>query len=371
MTAGDDRLTLALCGDVMTGRGVDQALPHPGDPRLWEAYVPDARGYLALAEAASGAVPRPVDPGWLWGDALPLLAGAQPDLRVINVETSITHCDDVAPGKLVHYRMAPENIEAITVARPDVCVLANNHVLDFGPQGLADTLGALSGAGIATVGAGMDAEQAARPAVVPVSGGSRVLVFAYGATSSGIPRAWAATPQRAGVALLPDLSHQTADEVAGRVRDLKQPGDVVIVSIHWGTNWGYEVSAGQVEFAHRLIDGGVDVVHGHSSHHPRPVEVYRDRLILYGCGDFIDDYEGVDGYAEYRDDLRLLYFASVAASTGALISLGLVPLRVRRLRLGRAPAPDVRWLQETLDAISRDYGSRFDVDEQGTLVLRT
>ncbi len=102
---------------------------------------------------------------------------------------------------------------------------------------------------------------------------------------------------------------------------MRQRGDVVIVSIHWGSNWGYGVDDDQVRFACRLIEGGVDVIHGHSSHHPRPVEVYRGRLILYGCGDCIDDYEGISGHEEFRDDLRLLYFPSVAADTGALDAL--------------------------------------------------
>src|SRR5690606_10004038 len=98
----------------------------------------------------------------------------------------------------------------------------------------------------------------------------------------------------------------------------------VVVSIHWGSNWGYEVTDAQVAFAHALIDGGVDVVHGHSSHHPRPFEVYRDRLVLYGCGDFLNDYEGISGYEAYRSELTLLYLPTLAPD-GALRSMSLVP----------------------------------------------
>ena len=99
---------------------------------------------------------------------------------------------------------------------------------------------------------------------------------------------------------------------------MREPGDVVVASIHWGSNWGYDVPATHTDFAHRLIDAGVDVVHGHSSHHPRPIEVYQGKLILYGCGDLIDDYEGIGGYQKYRDDLRLLYFATVSPGTGRM-----------------------------------------------------
>ena len=145
-------MTMFLCGDVMTGRGVDQILPHPGDPQLRESYVREATGYVALAEAASGPVPRPVGPAWPWGDALAVLGDLAPDVRLINLETSITRNGDFAPGKQVHYRMNPANIGCLTVAQPDVCALANNHVLDFGRGGLAETLDTLAGAGLPAAG---------------------------------------------------------------------------------------------------------------------------------------------------------------------------------------------------------------------------
>src|SRR5690349_5430325 len=163
-------MILFLCGDVMTGRGVDQILPHPGDPRLWEDYVHDARTYLALAEAANGPIDRPVSPSWPWGDALQILAQIQPDIRLINLETSITQSEHVALGKGVHYRMHPANIGCLTAARPQACVLANNHVLDFGRSGLTDTLDTLATAGIPVVGAGQDLDQAVKPAVLSPPG---------------------------------------------------------------------------------------------------------------------------------------------------------------------------------------------------------
>jgi len=135
-------LTIFLCGDVMTGRGVDQILPHPGDPALREQHVPDARIYVRLAEAVSGPIPRPAGYGWPWGDALPVLDSLAPDARVINLETSITRRDTFAPGKGIHYRMSPANTGCLLAAHPDVCTLANNHMLDFGQGGLADTLDA-------------------------------------------------------------------------------------------------------------------------------------------------------------------------------------------------------------------------------------
>jgi poly-gamma-glutamate synthesis protein (capsule biosynthesis protein) len=119
-----------------------------------------------------------------------------------------------------------------------------------------------------------------------------------------------------------------------------------VASIHWGTNWGYEVPPAHVRFARRLVDGGVDVVHGHSSHHPRPIEVYRNRLILYGCGDFINDYEGILGHEEYRPDLTLMYFPTFDAISGELRDLRMTPMQLRKLRLNRAAPEDARWLRD-------------------------
>jgi poly-gamma-glutamate synthesis protein (capsule biosynthesis protein) len=347
------QVTLFLCGDVMLGRGVDQILAHPADPALREGWVRDAREYVALAEAVSGPVPAPVPARWPWGQALRLLDEAAPDVRIVNLETSVTRCDTFAPGKEIHYRMHPDNLPALTAARPDVCVLANNHVLDFGRPGLLETLDALHGAGLRTAGAGRDDDAAFAPAVCPLPGGTRVLVFALGMTSSGIPPGWAATADRAGVAHVPEPTPEAAVATLRRVRRTRRPGDLVVVSVHWGSNWGYRVPREQVRFARLLVDGGVDVVHGHSSHHPRPVEVYRDRLVLYGCGDFVDDYEGISGYEEYRDELRPAWFPTLEANTGRLLRLRVETLRARRMRLERAGEADRAWLRATLGRISR------------------
>ncbi len=364
---GGGVVTLFLCGDVMLGRGVDQVLPHPGDPSLREGYVTDARVYVEAAEAVNGPVPAPVAPSWIWGEALRVLEEASPDVRIVNLETAITRSDTFAPGKGIHYRMHPANVPALAAARPDVCVLANNHVLDFGRPGLEETLASLDRAGLRAVGAGHDVDEAYAPATVAVGHGARVLTFALGTESSGIPPNWAATADRPGVAHVSEPSAAAAAATVQRVRRAKLPGDIAVVSVHWGSNWGYRVPRNQIRFARALVDGGVDVVHGHSSHHPRPLEVYRDRLILYGCGDFIDDYEGISGYEDYRDDLRIAYLVSVEAGTGRLTDVRMVPLRARRMRLEPATDDDRAWLRATLDRISD--GLPITLHSDGTLGL--
>jgi poly-gamma-glutamate capsule biosynthesis protein CapA/YwtB (metallophosphatase superfamily) len=363
-------VTLFLCGDVMLGRGVDQILPHPGDPALREGYMRDAGGYIELAERVNGPIPRPVDVTWPWGEALQVLDDADPELRIINLETAITRSDAFAVGKAVHYRMSPANLGCLAVARPDVCVLANNHVLDFGVPGLLETLDELSAGGLTFAGAGGDLGEARRPAEAAMAGGGRVLVLAVAMASSGVPAGWAAAGGRPGVAFFDGPSPAAADEVVGRVRRHRRPGDLVVVSVHWGSNWGDEIPREQIRFAHTLIDGGVDLVHGHSSHHPRPLEVYRDRLILYGCGDLINDYEGISGHERYRGDLRLLYLATLARHTGALIGLRMVPLQARRLRLEHVSFADADGLARRMDRISRPFGVGIGRGPDGTLELR-
>lgn len=346
------RLRLFLCGDVMLGRGVDQILAHPGDTTLHEGYLRSALDYVRLAERANGPIARAVDPAYVWGDALAELDRHRPDLRIVNLETAVTARGTPLP-KGINYRMNPRNIDVLRAAAIDCCALANNHVLDWGPDGLADTLSTLAAAGIAAAGAGNRAAAAWESATLKV-GASRVLVYACGEASSGIANGWAAGDDHAGVALLPDLSVDSAQRLAERIRARRQADDRVVVSLHWGGNWGFDIPQSQRAFAHALIDAqAADVIHGHSAHHVKGVEIYRNRPILYGCGDVINDYEGIPGHEDYRGDLGLMYFMTLAGD-GALQALDLVPTRIRRMRIERAVGEDRRWLRDTL---RREYAA--------------
>ena len=365
-----DEALVFLGGDVMTGRGIDQALAHPSSPELYESFVRDARDYLRLAEGANGAVPAPVTPAYVWGDALGELDRAGPGARIVNLETAVTTSNRPWPGKGIHYRMHPANVDCLTAARLDCCVLANNHVMDWGRDGLADTLATLERVGMRTAGAGPDADAARAPAVLPLPGGGRVLVFAVATESSGVPADWSAAPHRPGIALLPEPGAAAAAELASRVAAHRRDGDLVVVSIHWGGNWGCRIPHSHREFAHRLIDlRGADLVHGHSSHHPLPAEVHRDRLILYGCGDLINDYEGIGEHDGLRSDIGCLWFATLARSTGALRRLRIVPMQLRRLRLGPADPQARRWLEDLLRLEGRAFGMRLRSEPDGGWVL--
>ena len=363
-------LRLFLCGDVMTGRGIDQVLPHPANPVLHEPHLRDAREYVELAEKTHGPIQRrPASFDYIWGEALPELERAGVDLRIINLETSITSAGTPWPGKRIHYRMHPRNIGSLSVARINACALANNHILDWGHAGLSDTLRTLNAAGIAHAGAGHDAEEAATPAVLDVVGKARVLLFSFGSVTSGIPLEWRATTVCPGVNLLDDLSKPTAVRIAAQMRRVQQPADLLIASIHWGGNWGYDIPCKQIAFAHRLVEEGVTIVHGHSSHHAKTVEVFNGHLILYGCGDFLTDYEGISGYEMFGGGLALMYLVEIDSFSGHLLSTRLVPMQMRRFRLERTSATDARRLCNLLNMHGAPFGIHACLDEDSSITL--
>jgi poly-gamma-glutamate capsule biosynthesis protein CapA/YwtB (metallophosphatase superfamily) len=359
-----DPLRILLAGDVMTGRGIDQILASPGDPTLYESWAESAARYVELAEQRHGALPRAVEPGYVWGEALAVFDSV--DARIVNLETAVTDRGEPWPGKGIHYRMNPRNIDVLRVANLDCCVLANNHVLDWSYAGLGQTLASLHGAGIPTAGAGADARESRTPAVIELPSGRRVVVVAVGTESSGIPASWSAAADRAGVWFLRSLSGDVVYDIRDELSRVRRPGDVTVVSIHWGPNWGHEVASDHRRFARALIDdAGADIVHGHSSHHPIAVEVYRNRLVLYGCGDLINDYEGIGGHEGYRPALGVLYLATL--TRGGLRELEMIAMRRRHFRLERAGDDDVTWLARTLTKVSRPFGTGFEAMGNGTL----
>jgi poly-gamma-glutamate synthesis protein (capsule biosynthesis protein) len=362
-------MRLFLCGDVMTGRGIDQALSHPVNPILYEPYMRDAREYVALAEKANGPIPRPLSVDYIWGDALRELERAEVDLRIANLETAISSAETPWPEKGIHYRMHPQNIGCLTSAKISACALANNHVLDWRYDGLSETLKTLDAAGIVHAGAGNDAEEAMQPAVLDTAGDRRLLLFSFGSRTSGIPEDWNATSICPGVNLLDDFSEATAAQTADQMRAYQQPGDLIIVSIHWGSNWGYEIPRDQIMFAHRLIEEGIAIVHGHSSHHVKAIEVFKGRLILYGCGDFLTDYEGISGYEMFRCDLALMYLIEIDSHNGELIRARLAPMRMRQFRLGRASAADAEWLCNFLNELGAQFSTTARLEKDNSFTL--
>ena len=373
MTAGsrDGRhIRIFLAGDVMLGRGIDQILDHPSDPVLYEPAMTSAEGYVRLAERKCGKLPRQVTAGYVWGDLLPDLEVLGCDLRLINLETAVTTSRSPEP-KGINYRMHPANVPVLEALPADICVLANNHVLDWGVDGLVETLHELQSNGIKTVGAGRNAAEGAAPCIVDVGPDHRVVVLAFGSEDSGIPASWKAADNRPGVNPLPTGINETLSEVRRQLDPVRRDGDIVVVSIHWGGNWGYTVPGWHQALAQALVEEcGVRVVFGHSSHHPKALEIRNGSLVLYGAGDLINDYEGIGGHEDYRSDLVFGYLAEFG-SDGFLSSLRLLPYRIASFKLQRANCDELDWLAVRINTQCGAFGSRFEGTSDGLLALST
>ncbi len=347
----------------MTGRGIDQRLPRSVDPVLYEPYAKSAEQYVRLAERRSGPIPYTLTFEQLWGDAITELKEIDPDVSLINLETAATTWHEPWPEKGIHYRMHPDNVALLDTAGIDVCVLANNHTMDWGRPGLVETIRSIrsirslrssqtnrSGQEhkVSVSGAGLDAKSAALPVIRETQSG-RLLVFSYASTCSGTSLSWKATQGTPGINVLNGPGTASISNVIRDVRSHRKPGDRVVISIHWGDNWGYDIPSEQRTFAHSLVDAGAaDIIYGHSSHHPKRIEIYEGRLILYGCGDLINDYEGIGGYEDYLDDLSLMYFSRIDAA-GVLVSLEIAFMKIHRFSLCYPSEDEVAKLVEILN----------------------
>ena len=322
-------VTLALAGDVMLGRHVNDALAEHG-------------------------------PEHVWGDMSALLWNA--DAFLVNLECAITarvvrwHNGHYKP---FHFRADPRAIDTLRLGRVDFASIANNHIADFGPEGLLDTIRALDRGGVAHAGAGHDLHAARTPAVIDVHG-LRVAIIAF----ADYPRAWAATDSAPGLNFTSvSADDETFEPVTAAIDAARALADVVIFSIHWGPNMRERPPEPFRHFAHRVIGAGVTIFWGHSAHLVQAVEPVSDRgVILYDTGDFVDDY-AVD--PSLRNDLGALFLVRLRGRT--VEHVGLVPTRIERMQVNRATGEDRRWFTLRMDALCRELGASVAVETDGSL----
>lgn len=382
---------LTLTGDVMLGRLIDQLLPHPvpNAPSSERSIIPRLRHQHAHLKNYT-----PLSP---WGTALPLLHDS--DLTLINLETAVTNTSSPWPDKVFNYRVSPENMCAVLrAACVDYAGLANNHAADFGEAGLEESVCAVrETAGIASAGAGRNPTQ---PAVLrfprvrsTVSGGGEeeeklqqqggaereggLTIHVYAASDH--PTAWASLPTfhfidysaetRARLKTL--LTSSSSSSPSGSVN---QP-DLKIFSVHWGPNYTWQPAAEIQHLAHFLIDEcGVDIVHGHSAHHVQGVEVHKGKPIIYGCGDFVDDY-AVD--RRFRNDLggvwKIVFRGDETVGKRGLVMdrVEVFPTRCELFQVNVLDAgeEDHEWVVETIGRLSGELGTRVRLGERGQVVV--
>ncbi len=371
---------IGFVGDVMIGRGIDAILPYSVDSTLHESYMKDANGYVRLAIQQNGPLPIPSSPddretSYIWGDLVEDLK--HPDALIVNLETALTTSNDWMRRKGIHYKSHPRNVKSLVDIGVDVTTLANNHVLDWGDKGLEETLQTLRDAGIQYAGAGTNVKEstAVKSIDIPLlpdssdkraNGTTTVAIVAIGFSSAGVPSSWEATSTKCGVNFARDTNEQATmhilDSLHKYENNLKdsRPG-IIIASLHWGPNWGWGVPHEWRQFAHGLIDhAGVDIVIGHSSHHVKGIEVYKGKMIAYGLGDFLNDYEGIrnQGYEEFRHDLSCLYRLRIDVETKDLLDVEIIPCKIHNLRVQRATSnDDISWLQMTLNKEGSSLGT--------------
>lgn len=340
---------LLLVGDVMLGRLVNEVL-------------------------------KVESPAYPWGDTLPLFQ--QADVRLCNLECVISNGGTPwsATPKIFHFRSDAKNVAVLQAAHMDAVSLANNHILDFDVAGLLETRHHLEHAGIHAAGAGVTFKEASQPAIWEAQGRSVGLI----ACTDNEP-AWAASENHPGVWHVPiRVQDQRTHQLLEIVQRTKANVACLIVSVHWGSNWGYDPPAGHQPFAHALIDQGTDVVFGHSSHVVRGIEIYQGKPIIYGAGDFVDDYS-VDPVE--RNDQSFLFMIELSEKN--FMHIFLYPTVIRCWQARRASneereiirkgmqrrcaqlKTEARWneqeerLEIDIDSMHSSSSSRLDLDSGG------
>jgi len=299
-------------------------------------------------------------PEYPWGDTLPIFHRA--DLRVCNLECVIS--DRGAPWtvtpKVFHFRSDAKNIEVLRRARIDAVSLANNHILDFDYDAMFDTRKILDEAGIRHSGAGANVSDAARASISQVDH-TEVGFIAF---TDNEPE-WGATDQHPGTFYVPiDVNDARAKRLFEIVRRAKAEVELLIVSAHWGPNWGYSPPVEHIHFAKALIDAGSDIIFGHSGHVFRGIEFYRGRPISYCAGNFIDDY-AIDQIE--RNDESFIFVIEV--QNGLIEGLKLYPTLIRDFQARMAHGVDRERIVEKMEHLCADFGTRTSWEEGGYLAV--
>lgn len=379
-------IRIFLAGDFEPARGIDNVMPKPTLGTLREGACSHAAEYVVLAERRAGAhIDRThVTARSLIGDLPKIMRDRRPIAHgIINLETAITRCDDFLP-KAVNYRASEENVsmllDELSMECINVACIANNHVFDFGARGFVDTLNASrrmteeSGGRFLFVGGGRTHADASAPVLVGEYN-TRTAVFALAFQNSGTPLSWSADKTSSGMGIaMGDFRDCVPTRTLLEITRAKASGALVIVSIHFGSNWGWDIDPENITAAHALIDAGADIVHGHSSHHPRVSELYKNKLILYGCGEMFNDYEGIGDHpgfpaSHFLGDLRFTYFVDVDWRTGDFLRMFVHPMEQKLFRLCEGEASHAKRFKDALASQYARRGLRVEIDANDDTAL--
>jgi poly-gamma-glutamate capsule biosynthesis protein CapA/YwtB (metallophosphatase superfamily) len=296
-----------------------------------------------------------------WGNTIPILQSA--DWRLCNLECVISDRGEPwsAYPKAFHFRSAAKNIASLNTAGINAVSIANNHVLDYGFEAMFEMVEILDHAGIIHSGAGANAEESSKLATAVVQG-QKIGLLAF---TDNEPE-WEAHAQAPGVFYVPtDLRDSRAKYLLSRIQEYKKVSGFLIVSAHWGSNWGYEPPGEHFAFAHAMVDAGADLIFGHSSHVFRGIELYKDRVILYGAGNFVDDY-AVDKIE--RNDQSFIFLMELQDTLVRKIRL--YPTLIRRCHALRADGIYARIITDKMNSLCAALGAQAVWDQsQGCLEI--
>ena len=317
--------TIGFVGDAMLGRNVDDRYGRPG-----------------------------VDPAAVWGDLGPRLQSL--DGVCCNLECCLSTRGERYPDRTYYFRADPDwAVPALEAGNVRFASLANNHMLDFGPTALRDTVDALESGSIGFAGAGENPTAAAAPATVSI-GNLEVAVVSLADHYAE----YGATDDRPGTAHVDaDPDEPATRRLVGKAleRAKATEPDLLVASVHWGPNWVAYPDDDLVAFGHWLVEQGVDLVHGHSAHVFQGVERYGDGVILHDTGDIVDDYV-------IKDDLRndRSFCFEVGLDDGTLEELRLVPVEIDDLSVAPADDDAAAWLRDTMRERSAPFGTTYERD---------
>ncbi len=312
----ETKIIIALTGDIMLGRLVNEVI-----------------------HTTSFAYP--------WGNTLPLLKMA--DLRIINLECALTDSKEIFDEyeKAFYFGADSDVIETLKIAKIAYCSLANNHILDFKEKGLIDTTETLDKNRIKHAGAGKSIGEAEKPAFLEAKG-IKIAVLSFTDNEPG----FAATKNKAGANYTEiETEGEYFEKVKRAIIRAKKGSDLVVFSIHWGPNMRQRPSELFRDFAHKVIDFGVDIFHGHSAHIFQGVEVYKGKLIMYDAGDFIDDYYVGDD----KNDQQLLFL--VTASKNKIKKLEMIPVLISQCQVNLAEGEIKEQIMERMIKLSDEFGT--------------
>lgn len=307
-------------------------------------------GDLMLGRSVADRWADADDPEGVWGTTLPRLR--ELDALVGNLECCVSDRGERWPDKTYYFRAPPSfAAPALKAAGASFVSLANNHVLDYREPALRDTRTHLADAGISRAGAGTNADEALEPATFEAGD---LTVAAFGLTDQST--AFAATDDGPGTALArldPAVRETRAlvGDALDRVAD-RDP-DLVVASLHWGSNWETEPRRVHERFGRWLVDQGVDVVHGHSAHVLQGVEVYEGRPIVYDAGDFVDDYVSYRDREGVRNKRSALF--ELVVRDGDLDALDVTPTEIVDETATLADGEVAEWVRETVAERSAPY----------------